>query len=353
MTVPEIPPPASPRSQLQEEAATWFSRMRGPNAEAYRAEFDAWLARGALHLGAYNRAAEIWSMGKFLSDAEAPAQSPAENGSQRRRQPNMIILMACLICIALVGGWLTFSWRRPGLLDTSPQMARQKSGQVERPIQLATGLGENRTYRLADGSSVTLRQDSILTVSFDTVSRGLRLQRGQARFEVAHEIRPFVVAAGSGTVTARGTMFDVTIARDNHVTVKLFRGSVDVAMPAVFRPQDHAIQIVTRLSPGEHVDFADAPAPLAALTPKAESAPITALELDHARLADLVRQANRNSRIQIHLANATLGDLEVSGRGFPMADPERFAVRMERIFDLTIDHSDPSLIILRRRDHRE
>jgi transmembrane sensor len=323
--------------------------MHGPNAEAHRAEFEAWLARGALHLGAYNRAAEIWSMGKFLSEGEAPAESPAGNGSRRRRRPNMIVLLACLFCIAFVGGWLTLSWKRPGSRDMSPEMAKQKRGQVERPVQLATGPRESRTYRLTDGSSVTLRQDSILTVSFDTVKRGLRLQRGQVRFEVAHEIRPFVVAAGSGTVTARGTMFDVTIAPDNHVTVKLLRGSVDVTSPTTFRPQDHAIQIVTRLSPGEHVDFADAPAPLATPTPKNENEPTAAVELDRARLADLVRQANRNSRIQIRLADASLGDLEVSGRGFPMADPERFAARMARIFDLMIDHSDPSLIILRRR----
>ncbi len=349
MTVPETPPPPGPRSQLQQEAATWFSRMHGPNAEDHRAEFETWLARGALHLGAYNRAAEIWSMGKFLSEDEAPAESPAENGSQRRRRPTMIVLLACLLCVVLVGGWLTFSRQRSGLPNASPEMAKPRRVQVEQPVQLATGPGESRTYRLTDGSSVTLRQDSILTVSFDTVKRGLRLQRGQARFDVAHEIRPFVVAAGSGTVTARGTMFDVTIAPDNHVTVKLLRGSVDVTSPAAFRPQDHAIQIVTRLSPGEHVDFADAPAPLATPTPANENEPTTAMELDRARLADLVRQANRNSRIQIRLADGSLGDLEVSGRGFPMADPERFAARMARIFDLMIDHSDPSLIILRRR----
>ncbi len=49
MTVPETPPPPGPRSQLQQEAATWFSRMHGPNAEDHRAEFETWLARGALH----------------------------------------------------------------------------------------------------------------------------------------------------------------------------------------------------------------------------------------------------------------------------------------------------------------
>ena len=47
-----------PQGQLFEEAAAWFARMRGPDAEASRDEFEAWLARGALHRSAYNRAAD-------------------------------------------------------------------------------------------------------------------------------------------------------------------------------------------------------------------------------------------------------------------------------------------------------
>ena len=35
--------------QLRDEAADWFTLMRGPEAETRRQEFEAWLARGAVH----------------------------------------------------------------------------------------------------------------------------------------------------------------------------------------------------------------------------------------------------------------------------------------------------------------
>src|SRR3546814_16667909 len=47
-------------------------------------------------------------------------------------------------------------------------------------------------------------------------------------FNVEKDNRPFVVAAGNGTITALGTSFDVGLARDERVTVQLFEGSVDV-----------------------------------------------------------------------------------------------------------------------------
>ena len=70
MSEPETGPPAE--DQLLQEAAAWFARMRGPDAEASRDEFEAWLARGALHRRAYNRAAEIFAMGKVLGDNQGP-----------------------------------------------------------------------------------------------------------------------------------------------------------------------------------------------------------------------------------------------------------------------------------------
>ncbi len=46
------------KDQLWSEATLWFARMRSPEADALRPEFEAWLARGALHRRYYNRAAE-------------------------------------------------------------------------------------------------------------------------------------------------------------------------------------------------------------------------------------------------------------------------------------------------------
>jgi transmembrane sensor len=189
----------------------------------------------------------------------------------------------------------------------------------------------------------------LITVSFDKARRRLRLEQGSARFEVAHEPRPFVVAAGDGTVTARGTVFDVSISSDNRVTVKLLRGSVDVAVPAISRPAVQSAQVVTRLAPGEHVDFADRRTrSLPGQTPQGGNEFGATLDLDHSRLADLVATANRHSPVQIGLGDPELGNLQVSGV-LRIDDPDRLAAHLASVFDLTVERPAPSRIVLKRR----
>src|SRR3546814_11921332 len=43
---------------------------------------------------------------------------------------------------------------------------------------------------------------------------------------------PFIVAAGDGTITALGTVFDVDLERDDRVVVQLLNGAPDVRVPA-------------------------------------------------------------------------------------------------------------------------
>ena len=187
--------------QLRLEASAWFARMRRDDAARFRSEFDSWLARPE-HLAAYNRIAERFSDAKLLrSQATTPrADEPIGRRSWRRLlvlgTALALLLLTCAALPVLVPG------SQPDVADT---------GAVSTPTQVATLRGEIRTVRLPDGSKVTLDADTLLTVSFGKASRRLRLERGRARFEVAHETRPFVVAAGDRSVTARGTIFDVSI----------------------------------------------------------------------------------------------------------------------------------------------
>src|SRR3954468_14837834 len=102
MTGPDGDPPIE--GQLLEEAATWFARMRGPEAEASRARFEAWLARGALHRRAYNRASEIFAMGKLLA-GEADAEPDAAQRPERRRRRTIVLACAALLLLC-AGGFL-------------------------------------------------------------------------------------------------------------------------------------------------------------------------------------------------------------------------------------------------------
>ena len=84
---------------LLEEAAAWFARMRGPQAEVSRKEFERWLARGALHPAAYNRAAEAFAMGKLLAD-DCDHDAVA---TPQRKIPDRRLLVGAAAAALLIG----------------------------------------------------------------------------------------------------------------------------------------------------------------------------------------------------------------------------------------------------------
>jgi transmembrane sensor len=84
-----------------------------------------------------------------------------------------------------------------------------------------TGVGERRVVPLADGSLMRLNTDTEVTVDLTPGLRSIRLSRGEASFDVAHDTaRPFVVAASDAQVRAVGTAFTVRLRPDlTEVTV--------------------------------------------------------------------------------------------------------------------------------------
>lgn len=315
-------PPAGPPERLEREAALWFARMRGPGAGAARPEFEAWLGQSAAHRSAYNRASEIFAMGKLLAEGEeAPPRRP--------RRSLAMALTASAACVLAGGGWLML---RPAA-DAPPKTI---AAALERRT-LSTVTGETRMVRLADGSAVQLGAATRLETVFDSRGRTIRLSQGRARFEVAHEGRPFVVLAGGGSVTARGTVFDVAVADGKRIEVCLLEGAVDVALPAAASKASKPE--VRRLAAGESLSFVPA-------IPRATSPAMAPRDFEAVPVAALVAEANRSAARPIRLADATLGDRRVSGR-FRVDDTELLAQRLAALFGRTVDRSDPHEIVLR------
>jgi len=93
----------------------------------------------------------------------------------------------------------------------------------------STGIGEQRTCKLADGSFVTMNTDSRIEVHFSNQVRELRLTRGEALFTVEHDsTRPFIVNVGTTSVRAIGTQFDVRL-RAQSTDVSVMEGVVQVS----------------------------------------------------------------------------------------------------------------------------
>lgn len=347
MTAPQTPSPAPERSALQRDAAIWFARMRGPDADASRPAFETWLATSPQHLGAYNRAAEIWSLGKFLSENPPSNTAPTAAEAPARPTRRMVLTMsASLVVGLLVVGLLVLVNAGNPLRDRHPDIAGPAPSNHQSSYELATMPGERRSVRLSDGSSVSLQPGTRVTVSLNDAGRRLRLERGGARFDVVHEARPFVVAAGSGTVTARGTLFEVALASGRRVSVRLLRGSVDVAMPTLSSSEVRPARMIARLMPGDRVAFGNAATP-GQLTAPQVSGRFKTVDLDHVRLGDLLATANQDRPVRIGLEGPGLDGLEVSGT-LRVDDPERLAERLGTVMNLRVVRQSPTAIVLQR-----
>jgi transmembrane sensor len=334
-----------PRGQLFEEAAAWFARMRGPDAVASRGDFEAWLARGALHRSAYNRAAEIFAMGKLLQDHEAEG---AETDTRPECKRALVAGTVAAICLVFGAGWIGLGHTGGPRRDSV--VAEQRPDET-RPLELASQKREGAVYRLNDGSIVTLAAATRLRVDMTREVRRLVLEAGEGRFNVAHERRPFIVYAGGGSVTARGTVFDVALSPDRRIRVRLIEGVIEVAVP------DHSPALRRqRLVTGQSTSFVAQTAPGGAaqqsVSPGGGAQAAEAVqEYDRVRMSDLIEAANRSSKRPIRLS-AALGERRVSGR-FRIDDTELLADRIAALFDLIVDRSNPSVILLRPRASRK
>lgn len=217
--------------------------------------------------------------------------------------------------------------------------------------RISTAPGEVKRFRLQDGSSVILDGDSALQVAFEKDRRGIILERGRARFDVAHDAaRPFVVSAAGGTVTAKGTLFDVWVRPDRKVRVVLLRGAIDVQSPY---PAGPTAKRLIELTPGQRLLYNSAqptaprdaePAPAS----KAETAWMNeTMDFDYVPLREVLLEANRHSRAQIELADDKLGDIEVFGT-FQLRDTARLAHKLADSLELDVVEGPDRFILAAR-----
>jgi transmembrane sensor len=310
--------------------------MRAPDADVSRPRFEAWLAADPDHRRAYNRASEIFAMGKLLAQPEA-GSAPAAAAAPRRHWPVAASLAAVLALGA--GAWLSTRPPDRGQAEPAAHIATRAAPES---FELAAAARRPREERIADGSRVAMAGGTRLRLAYTAAERRLVLLEGRARFDVFHESRPFVVAAGGGTVTARGTLFEVALGPGGHVSVRLLRGRVDVALPSATGTIP-----VRKLEPGQSLSFvARAPASAAPAAGQA-GAECTARDYEAIPLSLLIAEANRGSARPIRIDPA-LGSRRVSGR-FRIDETGLLADRLARLFDLEVDRSDPASLVLKSR----
>jgi transmembrane sensor len=307
---------------IREEAARWFTRLQAtPLPLEDTVEWQRWMALDSRHGEAFRALEEVWL--RFAS-VPRPALLPAEELSRdrydesvpisvwnaslarTRRRRTVGLALAASLVVSLVG--LVTLWAQHSASGDS----------------FATRVGENRSVLLVDGSRLSLGGETRVTVRFDRHTREIQLHRGEALFNVAKDpSRPFRVVAGTASVTAVGTEFNVRRNADR-VVVSVLEGRVLVqpVQPAV--PLPWIEEVVPVVSHGEKrpldagrratVDQAG----VDTVTPVANASVVTAwrsgqLSFDNEPLRYAVEAVNRYSTKRIVIGDPRIEDIRVSG----------------------------------------
>lgn len=327
--------------EVQAEAAAWIARLQavGDVREVERGLAE-WLKASRDHAAAFEEATDIWEglggvpTAMLLRSTSRPTPSPFFAS----RMPSLMAGAAACLGIIAVAGMLFLRF-----MDDA----------------ISTGVGEQRTMALADGSRVVLNTDSRIVVEpFDDV-REVKLERGEVLFEVARDPKkPFVVVAGSKKVVAIGTAFVVRrIARvgGDDVSVTLIEGKVAVADVDVEPRQVAVTPSAQMLLPGQRLVTAVATHAVALIDQPRMDAVIAwkrgEVVLEDTPLRDAISEMNRYSPVELSFEGPADPQYAVSGV-FRTGDTEAFARAVADIYGLEVARHENRITLSAKRDRR-
>jgi len=325
---------------LQEAAAYWAVRHdRGELTEQEQAEFAQWRAHPASE-EAFEKACDVFRVFDASQASNSRLSAIRQEALQASPQRHYR-LVAVAASLAVVGFAGVLALKNPAWFPSRTAPVTAHTPAAAAPIEAlayTTGLGERRTVRLPDGSAVTLNTASRIETRFSKERRSIRLVRGQALFDVAHDpTRPFAVDAGDWRVTALGTVFDVRL--DASLTrVVLARGQVLVENPDRL-PSDpsSSARKPVQLQPGQ--EFTAGPGMVQRIVQVEVERELRwvdgHVEFDDEPLERAVAEINRYTDRPILLSGDGVGALRVSGI-FRTGDPRRFVDTVREVLPIDV-----------------
>ena len=309
---------------IDAEAARYVARMDGDAwSDTDEAELDAWLAQGPLHLGALLRAQAAWMTLDRPFAAHAASRDAAAPAPRFTRRG--LLAGGGAAIAASIGGGIFLSG------GTS----------------YATAVGEVRRVPLGDGSIAAINTASAIDVRLDSADRNVRLDRGEAWFQVAKDKdRPFVVAAGRARVRAVGTAFSVRRGEGGaHVLVT--EGVVEVWAEGA---EGNRVRLTagSRGFVADNAAIKEAPAAPSSID-RALAWRNGKIDLAGDRLDGAVAEFNRYNRRQLIVDDRAIAGERFDGV-FRTDDPEGFARAVEVSLGVPIDLSDPMTIRIGKPD---
>lgn len=332
------------------EAAAWFTQLNEADGAAragLERDFRAWLAADPANAEAFARVTDAWNaiephaLAPEMMALRRDALDEVQNAARARWRTGSSVrswgaIAAALVCLFCAGVLMTMTLVGAG-------------------DRYMTAVGERRTVTLADNSRVAIDADSVISVVFEERLRLVRLEKGQAFFDVEKDpTRPFVVEAGGRRVVALGTAFNVELLGgelrvtlvEGRVAVRAIGDRTPLTLPGSPMPVG-----VKELKPGEQLTALGRSAPriaaatnLAATTSWREGK----LIFDDEPLGDALARVQRYSRVRMTLADRKLNAIRISGV-FNTGDVNAFVGAVQAYYPVDAITSEANEIILRER----
>ncbi len=244
----------SDQKAIFEAAACWVARHDAGLSAAEAAEFEQWRAADKRHGAAFECCSRAWSAldRPLLADEQGALvrelRARTLRRQARRRRAQRVQIAAAAACAAVLIA-LASLWQRPREITGLPPLvtpvgtvavvaaapatvtdSTEVASEQPRPSIVTVTSPEQR--ELPDGSTVEIRQGTVIDVRYDDAVRRVVLVSGEAYFDVVKGLpRPFVVVAGGIEVRAVGTAFSVGLDKEQ-MEVLVTEGRVAVEKPA-------------------------------------------------------------------------------------------------------------------------
>lgn len=321
--------------QISEEAADWLLRVEEDPTPQCQAEFAAWLKRSPRHIDEFLMVeASYRTLQSFnphtrstldaifeeapkvvvplreegipVSDAATVAATQSLHTNRRRVRLMVQMAVAATLVIAVL------------TLGPNP---------LHSP-RYVTAIGEQRAFKLPDGSLLNLNTQSRVEIDFSAHAREVHLVRGEALFTVRQDAsRPFRVSTDTAVVQAIGTAFNVYRRPDDSTFVSVVEGRVNVTSRSVDGKAASGASAVVPLSAGQEADVSRDKH----VTRRAEADVSRSVSWRQRRLVfretplrEVAAQFNRyNADVQLHVVGNEIATRHITGT-FDADEPRAF-----------------------------
>jgi transmembrane sensor len=316
---------------IEAEAATWVVVLgREAISPEDLARFNAWMNQGERHRGAFNALSGLWrelAVLKELPDIAAVEVSgaPAQGFSRRK----IVAAAACIpFAVLTVFGVRAYRDRR-----------------INQKGDFSSGVGEQKTVRLADRSVVELNTDSAMRVDYNEAARRVWLLRGEAYFDVAKDPeRPYLVFAAGNVVEAVGTAFTVRMRPDSALDVTVEEGRV--ALSAAISAKEPR-QVIAELTARQSAVFSGRVEHITQLEDVELVQKLAwrqgLLAYAGVPLSDVVADVSRYTDVKIEFADPALGAIPIGGV-FRVNQLNALFDSLHLTFGLRVERVSPKLV---------